>query len=224
MRGTGIAILAVATLSLVGALAAAGCTQVRDAGDAVAQTTQKIGDGVWTGTKSVGNGVVSAGRDLGNFTAGAVQSVGKLGQKNDTGLRPPLPPDPCQQFGANSNECAQDRATLHLVSRETTIYFVAGEIKITPDQRAQLTTLAARVRGDANMVLYLEAYAERGEARNATEATALATQRGRVVREALMADGVPGDRVVVDVRGWNIATFSDSPNARRVAINLISRR
>ena len=215
MRGIIVALLALAAVT--------GCTQVRDAGNGVAQTTQKIGDGVWNGAKSLGDGVVKAGRDVGEITVGAVQRVGKLG-KNESAMRPPLPPDPCKQFGADSDECAQDRAGLQLVARQPSIYFVAGEIKISPDQRAQLTELAARARADANLVIRLEAFAERGEARNATEANNLAGQRGRVVREALIADGVAAERIYVDVRGWNLATFDDSPNARRVTVNLVSRR
>jgi len=216
MRGIFVFVCALAAL--------AGCSQVRDASDGVVVTTQKVGDGVWNGAKTVGDGVAKASRDVADFTVGTVQRVGKLGKKDETGLRPPLPPDPCQQFGPNSPECAQDRATVQLVSRQATIYFVAGEIKISANQRAQLASIAARVRDDINMVVRLEAFAERGEARNATEANALATQRGRVVREALIADGVPADRVFVDVRGWSIATFDDSPNARRVTVALVSRR
>ncbi|MGE0736878.1 MAG: OmpA family protein [Alphaproteobacteria bacterium] len=216
MRG-----LIVATLALA---AVAGCTQVRDAGDGVMQATQRVGDGVWTGAKSLGDGVVKAGRNVGDLTVGTVQRVGKLGQKDETGLRPPLPPDPCQQFGPTSDECAQDKASVQLVSRQAAIYFVAGEIKIGADQRAQIAEIAARVRADAETAVRLEAFAERGEARNQAEAHALATQRARVVREAFMADGVPGERIYVDVRGWNIATFEDAPSARRVSINLVSRR
>ena len=115
-------------------------------------------------------------------------------------------------------EIAAERAAL-AAENSGEIFFTIGSYKVRKNESGKLEKLAAFMNEHNDFTVVLVGYADKATGTPAVNLK-ISERRASIVKERLVALGVPSERIIVDFKGDTVQPFAESDKNRVIIYTL----